>query len=96
VSQNLQQHLARIWLIRTFLESDKEFYTPPTADDLLSRYEEPFFGLNLPDSVLIKIYSQNFQRLWSKKPKEININAAISRCKREGNNIIANRLNALT
>jgi predicted TIM-barrel fold metal-dependent hydrolase len=92
VSQNLQQHLARIWLIRTFLESDKEFYTPASADDLLSRYEEPFVGLNLPSSVLTKIYSQNFQRLWGRRPKELNINAAISRCEREGNNVVANSL----
>ena len=95
VSKNLQQHLARIWLIRTFLESDKEFYTPATADDLLSRYEEPFVGLNLPSSVLTKIYSQNFQRLWGEKPKELNINAAILRCEREGNNVVANSLKTL-
>jgi predicted TIM-barrel fold metal-dependent hydrolase len=92
VSKDLQQHLARIWLVRNFLESNDEFYTPTTADSLLSRYAEPFLGLNLPRSVLTKIYSQNFLRLWSSKPKALDINAAISRCEREGNHVVAERL----
>lgn len=92
VSKDLKQHLARIFLIRTFLESDKEFYTPTTADNLLSRYEEPFLGLNLPKEVLSKIYSRNFQRLWSSRPRGLDINAAISRCEREGNDVVAKSL----
>jgi len=95
VSRNLQQHLSRIWLIRNFLESDEEFYTPPTADNLLTRYKEPYIGLKLPRTVLEKIYFKNFQRLWSKKPKKINLNAAIARCEREGNKVVANSLRNL-
>ena len=59
----IQEAVARIWLVRKFLESDEEFFTPNTADELLTRYEEPFVGLNLPEEVLRKIYAENFMRL---------------------------------
>ena len=71
MSTTLPQHLARIWLIRNFLESDEEFYTVPEADELLTRYEEPYIGLNLPKSCLEKIYSENFKRLWGEKPRKM-------------------------
>lgn len=92
VSTTLQQHLDRIWLIRNFLESDEEFFTPRTADKLLTRYKEPYIGLKLPRATLEKIYYKNFQRLWGEKPRKININAAISRCEREGNAVVAGTL----
>ncbi len=71
MSTTLSQHLARIWLIRNFLETDEEFYTVPEADELLTRYDEPYLGLNLPSSSLEKIYSENFKRLWGKKPRKV-------------------------
>jgi predicted TIM-barrel fold metal-dependent hydrolase len=71
MSTTLQQHLARIWLIRNFLESDDEFYTLPEADELLTRYPEPFLGLDLPRRSLEKIYSENFKRLWGNNPRPV-------------------------
>ena len=64
MSKTLNEHLARIWLIRNFLETDEQFHTVPEADELLTRYEQPYNGLNLPDSSLEKIYAANFKRLW--------------------------------
>ncbi len=69
------QHLARIWLLRKFLETGEEFYTPEEADDAMTRYEEPFIGLDLPNSSCEKIYSGNFRRLWGEKPRPINFAA---------------------
>lgn len=48
MSKTVEEHLARIWILRNFLETSKEFYTPDSADELLTRYEEPFIGLDLP------------------------------------------------
>jgi len=73
VSRTLQQHLDRIWLIRKFLESDDEFHTPQSADPLLTRYEEPYVGLKLPKAALEKIYAKNFQRLWGKKARKVDL-----------------------
>ena len=71
MSTTLPQHLARIWLIRNFLESDEEFYTVPEADELLTRYTKPYLGLNLPRGSLEKINSENFKRLWGEKPRKV-------------------------
>ena len=78
-----------------FLESDEEFYTPASADDLLTRYREPYVGLRLPRTSLEKIYATNFRRLWGKSPREIDIGAAISTCEREGNTVMAEALGKL-
>jgi Tat protein secretion system quality control protein TatD with DNase activity len=72
MSSTVQEHLDRVWLMRNFLESDEEFYTPDTADVYLTRYEEPFIGLDLPRTSLEKIYSKNFKRLWGDTPKKVN------------------------
>ena len=68
MSKTFSEHQARVWMIRRFLETPDEFYTPDEADDLLTRYELPYIGLDLPDSSLWKIYSGNFKRLWGTKP----------------------------
>ncbi len=88
----LQHTLDVIWLVRTFLESDEEFYTPDTADLLLTKYKEPFLGLNLPTGVLKKIYAENFQRLWGKTPNSINLNATIKRCEEDEEKTLVNVL----
>jgi predicted TIM-barrel fold metal-dependent hydrolase len=93
--QTIQEALDRIWLIRNFLESDEEFYTPPTADKLLTRYEKPFVGLDLPKGVLRKIYAGNFQRLWGKKPKKINIELAVKNLREKGEKVIADAINKI-
>jgi len=90
--QTIQESIDRIWLIRNFLESDVEFFTPPTADKLLTRYKEPYIGLKLPTSVLKKIYAENFQRLWGKEPRKIDLKAAIDMCEKKNEKTIANAL----
>ena len=90
--RTIQESIDRIWLIRNFLESDEEFFTPPTADKLLTRYNEPFIGLNLPESALRKIYAENFQRLWRKKPEKVHLDAAIEIFKDKGEKVIAEAL----
>ena len=96
VSQTLQEHLDRVWLLRNFLESDEEFYTPETADPLLTRYREPYVGLNLPRHVLWKIYAGNFMRLWGEKPRDVDLEMAIAKCEERGERFIAEALRGLT
>jgi len=82
--QTLQEALDRIWLIRNFLESDEEFFTPETADILLTRYKEPFIGLKLPEGALRKIYCENFKRLWGDEPRPLNIDRVIDALQKKG------------
>lgn len=56
MSKTVEEHLARVWLLRSFLESEGEFRTPDAADELMTRYEEPYMGLHLPKGTLEKIY----------------------------------------
>lgn len=65
MSNTLPEHLARIWLIRNFLETDEQFHTVQEADKYLTRYDKPYQGLDLPRNSLNKIYATNFRRLWS-------------------------------
>ena len=95
MSTTLQQHKDRIWLIRNFLESDEEFNTPDTADDLITRYEDPYSGLNLPRTSLEKIYHKNFKRLWKQQPSDVNVEKAIATCEMEGNKVMANAFKTL-
>ena len=81
MSVTLMEHLTRIWLLRTFLETSDEFYTPKLADQYLTRYEEPFIGLDLSRSTLEKIYYKNFQRLWGKEPRELDLENAVEACR---------------
>jgi len=94
--QTLQQAIDRIWLIRNFLECDEEFFTPSTADKLLTRYQEPFIGLKLPEAALSRIYSGNFQRLWGEEPKRIDTNAAVNICEQRDEEVIAEALRDLS
>jgi len=93
--QTAQEALARIWLIRNFLESGEEFFTPPTADMLLTRYKEPFIGLKLPEGALKKIYCENFKRLWGDEPRPLIIDAVIDALKREGEKEIIKALKSI-
>ena len=82
--QTLQEALDRIWLIRNFLESDEEFFTPQTADMLLTRYKEPFIGLKLPEGALRKIYCENFKRLWGDEPRPLDTDRVIDVLQKKG------------
>jgi predicted TIM-barrel fold metal-dependent hydrolase len=95
MSTNLPQHLARVSLIRRFLETGEEFHTPEAADDLLTRYPEPYIGLDLPRGTLEMIYAGNFRRLWGSKPRRIDLEAAISTCEKEGNAVLGEALKGL-
>jgi len=90
--QTTQQALDRIWLIRNFLESDEEFFTPETADMLLTRYKEPFIGLKLPEEALKRIYYENFKRLWGEKPKSLDISKVVEALREKGEKEIAQAL----
>jgi hypothetical protein len=57
---------------REFFRTRAEFHSYDEADELLTRYELPFIGLDLPDSCLKKIYSGNFKRMWGEKPSLLN------------------------
>lgn len=71
MSKTLPEHSARVHMIRRFLETDDEFHTPYEADELLTKYELPYIGLDLPDSSLRKIYSGNFKRMWGESPTKL-------------------------
>ena len=91
--QTTQEALDRIWLIRNFLESDEEFFTPQTADMLLTRYKEPFIGLKLPEGALRKIYCDNFKRLWGDKPRPLDMNLIMDALQKKGEKEIIAALN---
>ncbi len=95
MSTTLPQHLARITMLRRFLETGDEFHTPDSADDLLTRYELPYVGLDLPRRSLEKIYAGNFRRLWGEEPRQVNVEATISACRGGGSPFVAEALERL-
>jgi len=95
MSTTLPQHLARITMIRRFLESGDEFHTPDTTDDLLTRYELPYVGLDLPRPSLEKIYAGNFRRLWGEEPKAVDVDQVIAACESKENTSMAKVLKKL-
>jgi predicted TIM-barrel fold metal-dependent hydrolase len=95
MSKTVTEHAARVWMLRTFLEGGEEFYTPPEADDLLTRYELPFIGLDLPKTALEKIYSGNFRRLYGDTPRGVDLGAAVKTAKKGGHEGVAEALKGL-
>jgi predicted TIM-barrel fold metal-dependent hydrolase len=87
--QSVDQALARIWTVRTFLESDGEFVTPPEADELMTRYDQPFRGLGLPPEVLEKIYAGNFQRIFGKQARPTDLRLAANLAAEDGSEALA-------
>jgi len=69
----------RIKFMRDFLETDKEFSVGSTDKNFLGRPDE-VKGIKLPDSVLEKIYSQNFLRIVGSKPVPLNVSLAKEEC----------------
>jgi len=81
--QSIESALARVWIIRKFLETDAVFYAPYESDSLLDAgARKPLQGLNLPTQVLEKIYCENFRRLSGSIPKRLDHNLAIEECER--------------
>jgi predicted TIM-barrel fold metal-dependent hydrolase len=95
MSRTVEEHLVRIWILRNFLETGEEFYTPNSADDLLTRYEDPFIGLDLPKTTLEKIYAGNFYRLWGPKPKDVIVKTAAVAAEKQGHAGVAKALRDL-
>jgi len=95
MSKTVKEHLARVWMLRAFLEKIEDFYTPDEADELLTRYEEPFNGLDLPRAVLNEIYSGNLCRLWGSKPREVNVVEAASAAEKAGQAGVAKALRSI-
>lgn len=73
---------ARIELVRTFLESDAAFKLDDPDSFLFGEQEEPFRGINLPQSVLEKIYYRNFERLVGSHPRKLNAGLIVAECER--------------
>jgi len=90
--ETVEESVEKIWLVRNFLESDEEFFTPHKADMLLTRYEEPFIGLKLPVGVLRKIYADNFKRLWRETPRRVVLTSAVRMLEEKGETVIARAL----
>ena len=95
MSRTVEEHLARVWILRMFLETSEEFYTPNSADDLLTRYDKPFMGLDLPKATIEKICAGNFHRIWGNKPREVDVKAAEAVAKKQGHIGVAKALKNL-
>jgi predicted TIM-barrel fold metal-dependent hydrolase len=80
--QDVESAIARIWFVRNFLEMDSKFNLPSESDNLLKGPEETFTGLGLPETVLEKIYHNNFTNLVGCVPKKIKPDLAIEECYR--------------
>lgn len=81
--QSIESAVARVWMIRKFLETDSVFYVPYESDSLLDAgARKPLHGLNLPTEVLEKIYCENFRTLAGFTPKMLNQSLAIEECER--------------
>jgi len=71
----------RVTLVRNFLENPGEFSLQPGSGFLFGNPEAPFLGLNLPETVLHKIYHQNFERIVAPSPRPLNPHAVVEMCK---------------
>ncbi len=76
-----EESLARIEVVRGFLENDGPF-TLTHSGFLFGGPEAVFHGIDLPDDVLNKIYHQNFTRLVGATPKPLSPAAIIEECQR--------------
>jgi len=78
---NEEDSLTRIELVRGFLENNGPFTLE--HEGFLFGEEKPVFqGINLPDTVLDKIYYQNFRNFVGSEPKPLNFDAIIEECQR--------------
>jgi len=79
--------LSRIWVLRSFLETDQTFHVPTDDNLFWPDHRTMIEGIKLPEAALKKIYADNFRRIVSPRPKplvmplvmaELNRLAAIS------------------
>jgi hypothetical protein len=76
-----EESLARIEVVRGFLENDGPF-TLAHDGFLFGKDKTVFQGINLPDAVLDKIYYQNFRNFVGGEPKSLNSGAIVEECQR--------------
>ena len=76
-----EESLARVEVVRGFLENDGAFQLKHKGF-LFGGSEAVFHGIDLPDTVLDKIYYQNFERLVGERPRELNPEAIVAECER--------------
>jgi Amidohydrolase len=76
----LPESQERVTLTRNFLENPGEFSLQPDSGFLFGTLETPFHGLDLPDSILNKIYYQNFGRVVSPTPRPLSPGAIVEMC----------------
>jgi hypothetical protein len=72
----LESSLNRIWFVRNFLETGETFRLPdgiPLTEPDRSLIQ----GIQLPRSVLEKIYHLNFKRIAGPEPKPFDVSAAL-------------------
>jgi len=70
----------RVFLIRNFLENEGEFYLNPDGGFLFGDSSIPFLGLGLPQSILKKIYYQNFEKAVGSRPLTVNPGVIVEMC----------------
>lgn len=76
-----EESLARIEVIRKFLESDGPFQLSHQGF-LFGGKEAVFHGIHLPEDVLDKFYYQNFEQFAGTKPQPLNPEAIVEECRR--------------
>jgi len=72
----------RVRVVRSFLEKEGEYKINVEDGFLFGRFAGPYHGLGLPEEVLRKIYSGNFERLAGARPKALNPAAIVGECER--------------
>lgn len=75
----LDESQNRVFVVRSFLESEGEFYLDKNGF-LFGDSDIPLCGLALPTEILEKIYYKNFERMVSVKPRKINPPAIVAFC----------------
>jgi hypothetical protein len=76
-----EESLARIEVVRGFLENDGPFKLTHEGF-LFGGSEAIFYGIHLPDSVLEKIYYRNFESFAGTTPKPLDREAIFEECQR--------------
>ncbi len=76
-----EESLARIEVIRSFLEKEGPFQLTHKGF-LFGGKEAVFQGIHLPDEVLDKIYYRNFEAFAGVSPKPLQIDAILEECQR--------------
>jgi predicted TIM-barrel fold metal-dependent hydrolase len=60
--------LSRLWVVRSFLETDEEFHVPTDERLFWPDHRTMIRGIALPEDVLRKIYADNFRRVAGPEP----------------------------